>query len=279
MKKITAWLLAAILLIVVGGVIFSAAMTALGWDFMRLNTSTYETNTYTVREDFDNITINTDTADIRFVPTQDGRCEAVCYEREDETHAVNVENGTLYVEAADSAWYRHIGFDFDAPEITLYLPQENYAAVKIETSTGDIAVADFSAGALALTVSTGRVTAENVRCAGEMEVYVSTGKTELTGVRCGNLASEGGTGDMTLTDVVADGMLSVQRSTGDVTLNGCDAAEITVQTDTGDVTGSLLSEKVFVTDTDTGRVEVPKTAAGGTCTVTTDTGNILLEVK
>ena len=50
MKKITAWLLAAILLIVVGGMIFSAAMTALGWDFMRLNTSTYETNTYTVRE-------------------------------------------------------------------------------------------------------------------------------------------------------------------------------------------------------------------------------------
>ena len=84
---------------------------------------------------------------------------------------------------------------------------------------------------------------------------------------------------MALTDVVADGMLSVQRSTGDVTLNGCDAAEITVQTDTGDVTGSLLSEKVFVTETDTGRVEVPKTAAGGTCTVTTDTGNILLEVK
>ena len=280
MKKTTAWLLAAVLLIVVGGVVFSAGMTALSWDFMQLNTSSYETNTYTVREDFDNITIKTDTADIRFVTTQDGRCAVVCYERENETHAVKVENGMLLVEAADdSAWYRHIGFDFDAPEITLYLPQEDYAAVKIETGTGDIAVEDLSAGALALTVSTGRVTAKNVRCAGEMEVYVSTGKTELNGVRCGGLTSEGSTGDMTLTDVVADGMLSVQRSTGDVALNGCDAAEITVQTDTGDVTGRLLSEKVFVTETDTGRVEVPKTMTGGTCTVTTDTGNIQIKME
>ena len=280
MKKTTAWLLTAVLLIVAGGVIFSAAMTALGWDFMRLNTNSYETNTYTFEDAVENITIETDVADIRFVTAQDGRCEVVCYEREDETHTVKVENGTLLVETTDnSAWYHHIGFDFGAPEITLYLPQENYAAVKIETSTGDIAVENLSAGTLALTVSTGRVTAKNIHCAGNMEVYVSTGETELTGVRCGSLTSEGSTGNIILTDVVAESVLSVQRSTGDVMFSGCDAAEITVQTDTGDVKGWLLSEKVFMTETDTGRVDVPKTAAGGICTVTTDTGDIQIKMK
>jgi len=49
-----------------------------------------------------------------------------------------------------------------------------------------------------------------------------------------------------------------------------------IKTDTGNVTGTLLSEKVFLVETDTGRINVPRTTAGGVCEITTDTGDVLL---
>ena len=61
--------------------------------------------------------------------------------------------------------------------------------------------------------------------------------------------------------------------------NGCDADEIYVKTDTGDVTGSLRSDKVFITNTDTGGVDVPKTVHCGRCEIITNTGDVKITVK
>ena len=108
---------------------------------------------------------------------------------------------------------------------------------------------------------------------------VSTGKTLLKDISCGNLVSGGSTGDITLENVIASGLISIRRSTGDVKFDHCDAAELSVQTDTGDVTGTLLSEKIFFTESDTGRIEVPETTSGGKCKIKTDTGKIIISIK
>ena len=57
-----------------------------------------------------------------------------------------------------------------------------------------------------------------------------------------------------------------------------DAGELHIRTDTGDVTGTLRTKKVFITETDTGKVEVPKSITGGECEITTDTGDIKIEI-
>ena len=80
-------------------------------------------------------------------------------------------------------------------------------------------------------------------------------------------------------NVIATERFSIERDTGDVILEGCDAAEIFIETDTGDVRGTLLSEKVFITETDTGRVSVPSSITGGRCEITTDTGNIKINIQ
>ena len=74
MKKATKiWLIIAALLVVAGLVLFAAAMSAYRWNFTRLSTVTYENNTYEISEIFTNISIDTDTADIIFLPSPDGR--------------------------------------------------------------------------------------------------------------------------------------------------------------------------------------------------------------
>jgi DUF4097 and DUF4098 domain-containing protein YvlB len=79
--------------------------------------------------------------------------------------------------------------------------------------------------------------------------------------------------------VIASGAFVIKRTTGDVTFEGCDAAELLVATDTGDVEGTLLTEKIFFVETDTGRREYPKTTTGGKCEITTDTGDIKISIK
>lgn len=40
----------------------------------------------------------------------------------------------------------------------------------------------------------------------------------------------------------------------------------------------MLSEKVFIAETDTGGVKLPGTTSGGTCKITTSTGDIKISL-
>ncbi len=316
--KMKIWLVAAASLILCGCIIFGGVMAMLKWDFKKLSTVKYETNTHFIDKEFINISMKTDTANIKFIASQDGKAKIVCHEEQNAKHSVLVKDGVLMVELVNSKkWYEHIGINFDTPKITVHLPNENYGslsvkestgdveiakdfkfqsidisastadvtnfasatgAVKIKTSTGGIMVKDISAHALSLSVSTGKVTVLNAMIEEDVQVGVSTGKTNITNAKCKNLTSGGDTGDITLKDVVALEKISIERSTGDVGFERSDAAEISVSTDTGDVSGSLLSSKIFVISTDTGEIDVPRTTTGGICEITTDTGDIKFNI-
>ena len=301
----------------VGGlVLFAVSTSANGWQFQKLSAENLETNTYTVTDPFESISIETNTADIVFTPSPDGKCQVVCYEHENARHEVKLTGSTLTVtEINRKEWYEHIGIYTESPKIQIFLPGEacrdlfiadhtgdiripadfRFGSVDIQTSTGDVQTAasvtghlriatstghvrltDAAAGSIDLSVSTGHVDVQNVTCDGDLSVRVNTGKSLLTDVSCANFTSTGSTGKLELKQVTASGSFSITRSTGDVEFDRCDAAQITVETDTGDVEGSFLSPKIFFTETDTGDIDVPKSTSGGTCSVTTDTGDIEL---
>ncbi len=317
-KTTKIWLVAAVFLVTVGLIMFAAAMMAYDWDFAKLGTGTYGTNTYEISETFCNLSMNTDTADIIFALSDDGTCKVECFEEEKAKHSVTVQEDTLVIEVMEhKSWYDYIGIHFGTPRITVYLPQTEYTSllmnestgdiaipkdfrfedvgissstgdvdffasasrtVSIKTSTGNICAENIAAGALDLSVSTGNVTVSGVRCEGDITVGVSTGKAYLTDIVCKNVISSGSTGDISLKNVIAAEKFSVERSTGDVTFEGSDAAEIFVETDTGDVTGNVLTDKVFITKTDTGKIKVPTSVTGGRCEIITDTGEINITV-
>lgn len=318
-KKTKIWLIIAVSLVLVSTVIFGGTMMALGWDYTKLSTGRYETNTYEISGEYEDISIKTETADVLFALSEDGKCKVVCYEQKNLKHAVIVQDSTLLVEVIDTRkWYEHFGINFGVPQITVYLPEGEYGAltvysvtgdveipkgfgfksidisestgnvnnfasvsnsIRIKTRTGNISTQNISAGTIELSVTTGKVTAEDVKCLGDVTVNVSTGKADLKNIQCKNLLSDGNTGDLCMQNVIATEKFSIERSTGKVKFDGCDAAQILVKTDTGDVTGSLLTDKVFVAQTDTGNIDVPKTTTGGKCEVTTDTGNIKIKIK
>lgn len=318
-KTTKIWLITATSLVVIGIIIFAAVMSKLNWNFVSLNTGKYETNIHEISKEFTNISMDTETADILFALSNDGKCRVECYEEKKVKHSVNVEKDTLIINVIDErAWYDYIGINLTSPKITIYLPKSEYASlaiyesvgrikipsnfsfndvdislstgdvefsasasklVKIEATTGNICVRNTSADSLDLSASTGAITVSDVTCKEDTNINLSTGKTNLTNVECKNLISSGSTGNIALNNVIAKEKFLIDRSTGNVKFDNSDANEIFVETDTGDVKGSLLTDKIFFTETDTGKVDVPKTVTGGKCEITTDTGNIKITVN
>jgi len=318
-KAAKVWLIVAASLIVAGLIMFVAAMWALGWDFTRLSTGKYNTNTHALTEEFSSISINTDTADIVFELSDDGQCTVECYEEQKAKHSVSIEEGTLVIDLANEKdWYDYIGIHFHSPKITVYLPEAQYTSLfikgstcdinvprpfsfenvniststgdvdfsasasrlnKIKTNTGNVSIENTSAGALNISTSTGDITVSNVACESDITTNVTTGRITLTNITCGNLTSTGDTGDISLSNVIAAQKIYINRSTGDVKFDHSDGQEIFVETDTGNVSGSLLTEKFFITHTDTGDVDVPQTTNGGKCTIRTDTGDIKITIE
>ena len=96
-KKSGFWLILGAILVISGILGFTVLMGSLGWDFTKLGTSDYETNTHEIAADFTNIRIDVDTANIAFLPSDDGKCKVVCHEDADDKHIVSVEGDTLNI--------------------------------------------------------------------------------------------------------------------------------------------------------------------------------------
>lgn len=317
-KKVS--FIVAAVLIVLGVVISGLGFWGMGFNFRALNTEDIVSTSYEIKEPFREISVEADTADVFFLPSEDGVCRVECVDFADRVYTAAAQGGVLRVAVSDErAWHTNVSLGSVGETcVRVYLPQTDYDVLqirgdtgdveipqgfrfgdidiladtgdvvcfasaenllKIATDTGIISVNGISAGAMELSVSTGTVTVSNAKVAGDVEIGVSTGKTYLSDLRCKNLVSDGSTGDISLKSVIAEERFVITRTTGDVAFSYSDAAEIFVQTDTGDVTGTVCSDKVFLTETNTGDVDVPGSITGGRCEIVTNTGDIALRVE
>lgn len=312
------WLIISFVLIIAGAVLFAGLMFKNNFNFAALDTTVYVTNAYDINDDFGNIYITADTADIDFKLSPDNSCRVVCFEKENSTHTVNIQNGALVINynKPQSIKDTFSFINFNSPKITVYLPSNEYGElvikgntsdvdlpenfsfesitinattsdveckssvadfINIKLTTGDVTVENITANNVTIATSTGDIEAENINCK-DFSFTATTGDAELENIKCESINSSATTGDITAENCVASGTFNIVRDTGDVTLKNSDAAEFFIKTNTGDVKGSINTPKIFITKTDTGRINVPYSVTGGKCEITTDTGDIKIIV-
>lgn len=294
------WLIIAGICVILGPALIIGATAAAGGGNL-FNAQKYETVTHEIGSTFDQIAVDTDITDVTIATANEKQCRVECSEPEKMKHTAEVENGTLVIRSSDSRqWYEHLfSFASHSPKVVIYLPQSAYASLQIDTHTGDVTIpSGFTFDTLTVNNNTGDVECSasvtktltvkedtgdiSLSCpnAGELDITASTGDIDVTSAKVkGTVSVKSSTGDITLTDTVAEKKFQIESSTGDVGFKGCDAADIKVKTSTGDVTGTLLSDKIFVTDTSTGDVKVPQMSSGGRCDISTSTGDILIQIK
>ena len=318
-KPTKIWLMTAVSLIILGLILFTVIIAVNHWDFTKLSTVKYETNTYTATRDFSNISVNSDTADIKFQLSDNDKCVIVCYEEENGKHSVYVQDDTLTIRLVnEKKWYEYIGITFSKPQITVYLPKleyhtltinentgdveipkvflfnkidvhistgevKNFASatshIQIKTTTGNINVKNVTTGGIHLSATTGKITAENIVCNYYFATEVSTGDCKIDNIKCKGFVSTGTTGDVVLNDVIAEEDMHIERDTGDIKFRNCDAATVLMTTSTGHITGRFLTSKTIIANTSTGRVNIPKMLYGGKCVLTTSTGDIKITIE
>ena len=244
------WLVASVSLIVFGSIIFTVTGCAINWDFKKFSTVDMETNTHTIGEDFNNITMDTDTTDILLRPSENGECKVVCYEDAKQNHSVRVENGTLTIQEEDErVWYDYINIGgSNSPTITVYLPKTQYTDLSIETHTGDVNIPNnFLFNSVNISGSTCDVTCSTA-VATTLSIDISTGDIALSETTADNISLTVSTGDITMNSVAVANALTIKASTGGATLNHVSCKTFTHGSGSGDLnmTNVLATEKMHI---------------------------------
>lgn len=234
--KTKIWLLVAAGLILIGCILFGGVMTVLHWDFKKLSTGKFETNEHAVTSAYRSICVETETADITFLPAEGSETKVVCFESDRMRHEVAVEEDILVIRLNDtrnSFEKIGIGFNFVTPKITVYLPQSEYKDLSVTSTTGDVEVpADVSFQRMDIALSTGDAMVR-ASVSDAMNLRATTGDLCVEGVSSGSMVLSVTTGDIRLTDVKCAGDLSARVSTGDVKATGLRCRNFTSEGTTG----------------------------------------------
>ena len=279
-KRTIVALIVAVLLLVAGGIMLVLGLSFAG-DNIQESTLTEQTiQIITVTESFDSVVIDTKDCDVKFMPYNgdlDGQINFL--QTEAVNHSVQIEDGILKIEMIDNRkWIDHIQVSnlygqSEKMEMTVYLPNTQYASIQITTdagdvkipsvlaaqemlirtdvgdvwleggpidvldcmvSTGDIIVRGGEGKKMTLRTDTGKLDVTDVT-AQELHLGIDTGKTEVENVIAPIFTVNGGTGDVEVENVQAQDYLQVFTDTGDIDIENSDAPDINIESSTGDI--------------------------------------------
>lgn len=316
-KGILIAIIVAIVMVISGSLIFFGVVKFSDRGFEILSSDNIKTSSYELKGNLKDINIDTNEADISFFPSEDGQIKIVCSEDENLRHKVTMNGGSLDITVEAEGRFKWIQLGVGKQSIDIYIPDGEYGSLTIDSDTGDVTVpGEFSFETIGISTDTGSIECK-ATCKGSLYTESDTGAIALSGLsanfisaksdtgrieissaavgdcvycendtgrcsisdtKCRVLMIKEDTGNVLLTDVLADERFDITSSTGGVTFDGCDAGEIYAKTSTGNVSGTLLSDKVYLIESDTGRINVPKTITGGRCEIETDTGNVEIKV-
>jgi len=298
-KRTKTALIASLILIFAGAAVAFAGLASINFDFKEMSTQKLYDKSCDINEEFEEISIECE-CDVALIATDSANARVEYSQFEDQSITARVQNGILEITENDERkWYEMIiSVNFESPKIKIYLPKKDYRelvadtgvgdikldgglcfeSVELTASTGDISFIADANEKLQIETDTGDIAVKNSDAL-EMELHTDTGRIALTDSQIQTFSAESDTGDIHLDAVMISKTLEIKSDTGDVDISACDALELKIETQTGDVTGELLSEKIFITETDTGRISVPNSASGGVCSIKTDTGDISIKIK
>ncbi|MGN0593138.1 MAG: DUF4097 family beta strand repeat-containing protein [Ruminococcus sp.] len=191
---------------------------------------------------------------------------------------------TLYVKSLSGDTEIPASFTFSETELYSSSGDIVYKAateqnLTAETSSGDVAIRDLTAESIHMESSSGSVKISSVTVKNKLTIQTVSGDITLSDVHAKELSAECSSGDMAFSHVIALNNIRLESVSGDIHLNKSDAEALWLKTSSGDVSGSLLSDKIFLTQTSSGDVDVPACVSGTPCEITTSSGDIKIAIQ
>ena len=207
MKKSIVWIVTTFFLLLVAGIIL----------YSLARPCELETHEYEIKENYKDIKITTDTADIQFILSESPNSLIVCEEEKNANHSVIVKENTLRIEVDDNKkWYEDIGINLRTPKITVYLGKSEYGNISLKTDTGNILLDNIIAtGKFVIETDTGNVKFEACDAS---EVFIETDTGNVTGSFLTDkvVFAESDTGNIDIPKVNADEKCEIITDTGNI---------------------------------------------------------------
>lgn len=263
----------------IGVLIGVSALGGIGFNFANLSTEHYRTHdNYPISEPFHDIEIETVGGNV--LVRSGSSPKVVCSISEHITYDVKSEGGTLKIKQQDNRpWY---GF-FNAwnPEygVVVELPAETYERLLVKTTSGDVWVKERYFLRTEVATMSGDITLLEGSY-GNLKATTTSGQIwcphnpQLTSLEMGSIS-----GDIILAEVQSSGPAAISTVSGDIGLSCFDASEIRASSVSGNIGAALMSGKIFSAHSTSGYIHVPDSdPSGGTCDITTTSGNIEIDI-
>ena len=289
-------------------IIFTAAGVLLGLADMAsgkkelwgVGNMAFETKSYEINERFSDIEVEDVECGIKIQCSPDNRCRVICCPaRADGSvyRTAEVNNGVLRIERHDKGKLFSF-FSLPPADIEVYLPEGeygkltaystsgriavdeglNFVSARLESVSGSIEMYSDVKDELRAESTSGRVTVENASPE-RLTAKNKSGSVSLSRIRSEDIDASTVSGRIELCNVIASSHLNAESVSGSVELECCDADRIRIESTSGSVKGTLLSDKIFTARSASGSVDVPRSASGGECEISTTSGSIKIEIN
>ncbi|MBR5569293.1 MAG: DUF4097 family beta strand repeat protein [Oscillospiraceae bacterium] len=215
-KRTKIWLICALCLILVGGLVFVGGLASMDFDFTLLSSTQYTTSTYQIQEPFQKIILDVDLSHVELLPSADNTCKIVSKSAEKITHQYFVKDDTLFIRELDARkWHDYIGVNLGSPKITVHLPVKDYEAISIEVDTGNVVMNEIYATKMVIETDTGDV---KLNACDGAQIFIETEIGDVTGtLRSGKLfLCSSDTGDIHVPKSEPLGQCEIETDTGDI---------------------------------------------------------------
>lgn len=290
MKLFKKLLILALVLLLIGGVTFTVAFAAAGFNFDKI--SGIKTS-YTTFEEADGVTASKVNLKIKSSDVYlkfDDKAEKVSITYPEQTNKNGDKLASTILSETDGIISAVEKIDvknglflwnFTTSRVEVTIPQSRQLDLLIETDTGDVIIdGKGTLTSLLIETDTGDVKAKksSITVAGKFSLETDTGDAVLGEINASSLEVEVDTGDVTFGNCNVLQSISVTSDTGDIRFGGAIVCEtLKCDIDTGDVDGenATIDAKSITIETDTGDVELRLTGKSDDYEtfVTTRTGN------
>lgn len=269
MKAIKIILIAALIAVLAGGLIFVIALGAGGWELDGISSLSVTNLTYEEKAEnpINKIVIDYDNVSVKI---NEGESFSVSYPKlltssgEDASQITLTDSdGTLTIKER-TLWHKNIGFNFTKKELTITVPKGRMAEIKLEIDNGDVKANSLtdSVSSLYTDIDNGSAILDTVRGlkfdaeidngsvylknldTGSIKVSLDNGSVHLENSTLASALVDIDNGDVELDGSIKVGTLSVEIDNGDVDCDEwLDADSISISIDNGDIDLSLVGNR------------------------------------
>lgn len=294
MKKV---LIAAIILILLGGIVFVGALAAADFDIDRFSTSaTYEKKSKTYTYTGQSIFVDDSDGYIRVVKSEDADIHIEYYESEKDTYRISDDGDIRFVKKSVHKWFDFFGYrNIPVVGMTVALP-ENYDAdlslstsngkvsadnvtaveIRLATSNGGLELSGLTCDSLFARTSNGEVEAFALRVAGKAELKTSNGGVNINDIVSAEVIAGSSNGSIDARDVEAP-KVTLKTSNNGINVQNIKATrEIVLKSSNGSIRGNIagsMADYNITSETSNGRNNLPSDAHLGDIRLNVDTSN------